>query len=126
MSKCQYILEYDLPPPATEDEIARVSRNACDQRVTAYLGHSAKESLSQWRIPEVQLRGAIIRHIMLRRRMFHKYKNDFSGDLILHHVQANVTISDGFDVYVEVVLMEDGMIIIYSHDHTPGKLRLPQ
>lgn len=63
---------------------------------------------------------------MLRRRMFHKYKNDFSGDLILHHVQANVTISDGFDVYVEVVLMEDGMIIIYSHDHTPGKLRLPQ
>lgn len=125
MSKCQYILEYDLPPPATEDEIAQV-RNACDQRVTAYLGHSAKESLSQWRIPEVQLRGAIIRHIMLRRRMFHKYKNDFSGDLICHHVQANVTISDGFDVYVEVVLMEDGMIIIYSHDHTPGKLRLPQ
>ena len=57
--------------------------------------------------------------------MFHKYKDDFSGDLIPRDVQANVTLSVGFDVYVEVALMDEGMIIIYAHDHTPEKL-LPQ
>ncbi len=124
MQKCQYIREHDLPPPATAEEIAQV-RNACDQRGTASFGRSAKESLSRWQVPEVQLRGAIIRHITLGRRMFHKYKDDFSGDLIPRDVQANVTLSVGFDVYVEVALMDEGMIIIYAHDHTPEKL-LPQ
>jgi len=125
MPKCQYILEHDLPPAATKEEIEQI-RNACDQRATASLGRSAKESISKWRIPEAQLRGAIIRHITLGKRMFRKYKNDFSGDLIPRDVQANVTLPIGTDVYVEVALMEKGMVIIYAHDHTPGKLRLPQ
>ncbi len=125
MQKCQYIREHDLPPPATAEEIAQV-RNACDQRGTASFGRSAKESLSLWRISEAQIRGSLIRHITLGRRVFHKYKNDSSGDLIPRDVQANVTLPAGFDVYVEVALMGEGMIIIYAHDHTPGKLLLPQ
>jgi hypothetical protein len=125
MKKCQYILEHDLPPKATADEIAQV-RNACDQRATASLGRSAKESVSRWCMPEAQLRGAIIRHITQGKRMFHKYKNDFSGDVIPRDVQANVTLPIGSDVYVEVALMDEGMVIIYAHDHTPTKLRLPQ
>ena len=58
--------------------------------------------------------------------MFHKYKDDGSGDLLTGHIQANVTLPTDFDVYVELVLMEKGMIIIYAHDHTHGKRRLPQ
>ncbi len=125
MQKCQYVLEHYLPPVATSEEIAQV-RSACDQRGTASLGRSAKESISKWRVPEEQLRGAIIRHITQGKRMFRKYKNDFSGDLIPCDVQANVALPTGIDVYVEIALMEEGMVIIYAHDHTPGKLRLPR
>jgi hypothetical protein len=125
MAKCQYIRENDLPPSATQDEVTHV-RHACDQRATAQLGYSAKQSTAKWRLPEVQLRGAIIRHIAAGKKMFHKYKDDGSGDLLLGHVQANITLPIGFDIYVEVILMEKDMIIMYAHDHTLGKLRLPQ
>lgn len=125
MVKCQYILEHDLPPPATESEIAHI-RKACDQRATAELGRSAKESITQWRIPEAQLRGAIIRHINGAKRIFHKYMQDGSGRLIPNDVQANITLDAGHDIYVEIALMEESMIIIYAHDHNPGKPRLPQ
>lgn len=125
MLKCEYICECDLPPLPKGEEIAQI-QHACDQRATAELGYSAKKSIATWQIPEVQLRGAISRHIKAGKRMFHKYKDDRSGQLLANHVQANVTLSCGPDIYVEVVLMQDAMIIIYAHDHTPGKLRLPQ
>ena len=125
MQKCQYIRESDLPPLATTDDIAHI-RGACDQRATTELGFSAKKSISAWQIQEVQLRGAIVRHINAGKRLFHKYKDDRNGKLLPKHVQANVTLSSGPDIYVEAVLMQDAMIILYAHDHTPGKLRLPQ
>jgi hypothetical protein len=125
MQKCQYIRESDLPPLASAAEIAKI-RAACDQRATASLGYSAKQSITRWQIPEVQLRSAIIRHINAGKRMFHKFSDDGTGRLLPGHVQANVTLSAGPDIYVEVVLMQDSMIIIYAHDHTPGKSRLPQ
>jgi hypothetical protein len=81
MQKCQYIRECDLPPLASAAEIAHI-RAACDQRAKAGLGYSAKQSIALWRVPEAQLRGAIIRHINAGRRMFHKFKDDFSGTLI--------------------------------------------
>ena len=125
MQKCQYIRESDLPPLASAAEIAKI-RAACDQRATASLGYSAKQSITSWRLPEVQLRSAVIRHINRGKRMFHKFSDDGTGRLLPGHVQANVTLSAGPDIYVEVVLMQDSMIIIYAHDHTPGKSRLPQ
>ena len=125
MQRCQYIRESDLPPLASAAEIAQ-TRAACDQRATASLGYSAKQSITRWRLPEVQLRSAVIRHINTGKRMFHTYSDDGTGNLIPGHVQANVTLSGGPDIYVEVVLMQNSMIIIYAHDHTPGKSRLPQ
>jgi hypothetical protein len=125
VKKYQYILELDLPPLASADEIAHI-KGACDQRATTELGYSAKKSIAAWQIQEVQLRGAISHHIKDGKRMFHKFKNDGSGKLLPNHVQANVTLSSGPDIYVEVVLMQDAMIVIFAHDHTPGKLRLPQ
>ena len=125
MAKCQYKRECDLPPTGTQDQADHI-RRACDQRATALLGYSAKLSTAKWQLPEVQLRGAIIRHITAGRKMFQKYKDDGSGTLLLGHVQANITLPTGFDVYVEMILMEKGMIIINAHDHTPGKLLLPQ
>ena len=68
----------------------------------------------------------LIRHINTGKRMFHKFSDDGTGSLLPGHVQANVTLSSGPDIYVEAVLMQNSMIIIYAHDHTPGKSRLPQ
>ena len=82
--------------------------------------------MAAWQIQEVQVRGAISRHIKDGKRMFHKYRDYGSHQILANHVQANVTLSCGPDIYVEVVLMQDAMIIVYAHDHTPGKLRLPQ
>lgn len=125
MQKCQYIRESDLPPSASAAEVAYI-RAACDQRAKTGLGRSAKESIALWCISEANLRGAIIRHINAGKRMFHKFKNDHTGTLIPRDVQANITLSTGSEVYVEVALMDEGMIVIYAHDHTPGKSRLPQ
>jgi hypothetical protein len=125
MQKCQYIRESDLPPSATAEEIAHI-KGACEQRSMVELGYSAKRSIAVWQIHEVQLRGAIIRHIAAGRRIFHKYRDDGSGHLLPNHAQANVTLSCGPDIYVEAVLKEDAMIVIYAHDHAAGKLRLPQ
>ena len=125
MEKCQYILERDLPSMASAEELARVEK-ACNQRSLASLGRSAKESIAKWSVPEYALRGDIIRHIKSGKKVFHKFKDDGSGDLIENDVQANITLSAGFDVYVEIWLEDDDMIVIYAHDHTPGRLRLPQ
>ena len=125
MEKCQYILERDLPSSATADEIARVEK-ACSQRATAELGRSAKASIATWSIPEYALRGDIIRHIKAGKRVFHKYKDNRTGELIPDDVQANVTLSAGFDIYVEVWLVDDTMIVVYAHDHRPDEPRLPQ
>lgn len=125
MEKCEYVLERDLPPMATAAEIARVA-NACNQHSTTGLGRSAKESIAQWSIPEYALRGDIIRHIRAGKKVFHKYKDKRGGELIEDDVQANVTLSAGFDIYVEIWLVDDTMIVVYAHDHRPGEPRLPQ
>jgi hypothetical protein len=125
MEKCQYILERDLPSSASAEELARIT-TACSQRATVQLGRSAKESLASWSIPEYTLRGAIIRHIKDGKKVFHKIKDYRTGELIEDDVQANVTLSDGFDVYVEIWLENDILIVIYAHDHNPGQPRLPQ
>ena len=49
-----------------------------------------------------------------------------NGELIPDDVQANVTLSAGFDIYVEVWLVDDTMIVVYAHEHRPGDPRLPQ
>jgi hypothetical protein len=45
---------------------------------------------------------------------------------MLNHLQANVTLLEDLDIYVEMVLMQSEIIIIYAHDHTLDAPRLPQ
>jgi hypothetical protein len=125
MEKCRYILERDLPSQASGEELVQVE-NACNQHKFVRFGRTAKEWLANSSVPECQLRGAIIRHIKAGKRVFHKYKDDGSGQLIERDVQANITIFDGHDIYVEIALEGDTLIILYAHEHTPGKPRLPK
>jgi hypothetical protein len=122
MQKCQYILEQDLPPLGQESQIKHV-KNACDMN-KAPLGPSALSYTLLWKIHESQLRGAIVRHIEAGKRIFRKFAPG-SRRLLEKNLQANVSLPDGPDVYVEMVLMNNQMIILNAHNHTPGP-RLPQ
>ena len=125
MQKCQYILERNLPPLARESQIKHVQR-ACELD-KARLGQSAKSYAAyRWRVHESQLRGAIIGHILAGRRVFLKFAQDSTSAIIGNHLQANVSLFEDLDIYVEMVLMQNEIIIINAHDHTPNVPRLPQ
>lgn len=125
MEKCQYILERNLPSLASADELARIAL-ACRDSSTVRYGRSAKESMASWAVPEAEVRKSVIRHIESGRKVFHKLKFGSKTELIPNDVQANITIDDDFDVYVEIAIEEGILIIIYAHDHKYGQPRLPQ
>jgi hypothetical protein len=125
MEKCQYILERNLPSLASADELARIA-TACRDSSTVRYGRSAKEAMAAWSVPESEIRKAIIRHIEAGKKVFHKLKFGSKTELIPNDVQANVTIGDDFDVYVEIAIEDGILIIIYAHDHKYGQPRLPQ
>ncbi len=125
MQKFQYILEENLPPLAGEAEIKHVQR-ACELD-KARLGQSAKSyTAHRWRVHESQLRGAVLDHISEGRRIFLKFAQAGGGAIIPNHLQANVSLFEDLDIYVEMVLMQNETIIINAHDHTPNVPRLPQ
>ena len=122
MEKCQYILERDLPPLAGEGQIKHV-KNACDMN-KAPLSPTALRYAFLWRIHESQLRGAIVSHIEAGKRVFRKFAPG-SRRLLENNLQANVSLAEGPDIYLEMVLMNNEMIILNAHNHSPGP-RLPQ
>ena len=67
-----------------------------------------------------------MRHIRDGKRVFHKFNDDGSGQLLDKDVQANVTLSGGSEIYIEVFIEDDSMIQINAHKHRPGKRLLPQ
>ena len=125
MEKCQYILEQNLPPLAAANQIKHV-QTACELD-KARLGGSARSyAARRWRVHESQLRGAVISHISSQKRVYLKFAQDGSNNLLPNHLQANVTLFDDLDIYVEMVLMQNEIIILYAHDHPEGTPRLPQ
>jgi hypothetical protein len=101
-------------------------QRACELN-KARLGQSAKSyTAHRWRIHESQLRGAILGHIASGKRIFLKFAQDGTRKTMLNHLQANVTLLEDLDIYVEMVLMQSEIIIIYAHDHTLDAPRLPQ
>jgi hypothetical protein len=125
MTKCQYIPDGSLPPLAEDSQIKHV-QHACEMD-RARLGQSAKSYTAyRWRVHESQLRGAILAHIADHKRVFLKFAQDGSRRILPRSLQANVTLLPDLDIYVEMVLMQNELIIINAHDHTPGTPRLPR
>ena len=125
MQMCQYIPERYLPPLAAEGQVEHVKR-ACELD-KARLGQTARSYTAQrWRVHESQLRAAILSHIAAAKRVFLKFAQDGSRNLLRNHLQANVSLFEDLDIYVEMVLMQKEIIIINAHDHTPNVPRLPQ
>jgi hypothetical protein len=125
MEKCQYILERNLPSLASADELAHIA-TACRDSFTVRYGRSAKQAMANWSVPEEEIRKAIIRHVETGKKVFRKFKLGSKTEFIPDDVQANVSLSDDHDIYVEIWLEQETLIVIYSHDHNPGMPRLPQ
>lgn len=87
------------------------------------LGGSAQYHVRFWRIGRTGLRTAVERHVDAGRKIYQKY--DRTGVLLEKHFDANVTIFDGKDVYVEMILTEGVLVVLNAHEHTT-RTRLPQ
>jgi hypothetical protein len=88
------------------------------------LGESAQKNIRHWQIGHAGLRESVEEHIKIGRKIFQKYDNGIRLEKNFH---ANVTIYEGKDVYVEMVLTNSICVILRAHEHTlPVSQRLPQ
>ncbi len=109
---------------ADASQIERIKR-ACEWDKVR-LGESAQYHVLQlWKIGETGLRNAISRHIEENRKIFQKSDLKRPGEYLENHLHANVSIFEGKDVYVEMILTKTVFIIVYAHEHTT-QTRLPQ
>ncbi|MCE0499101.1 MAG: hypothetical protein LV481_14265 [Methylacidiphilales bacterium] len=99
-------------------------RTACLKN-RASMGASAVANLRCWRAHESILRGAIIAHIDNKRKIFCKPDPQNGNQHLFNHLHANVTLFEGKTIYVEMVIMERQMIILFAHEHTTFN-KLPQ
>ena len=127
MEKCQYILERDLPSPATDEQLETILEALADPDNSVNFGHSAEKWLADTNTPEQELCGAIDRHIRAGRKVFRKFEKGSKTKLLPDDVQANVTIfNDEDDLYVSIWIQPGIIINIYAHEHPTGRHRLPQ
>jgi hypothetical protein len=114
-----------LPPPASMEQVAKV-REACELDKAPLSGKSSNYATRVWQVHESQLRGAIIGHIATGKRIFRKHEPGGSRRLLPNHVQANVNLDEDRQIYIEMILMDNGIVILNAHPHEPGQPRLPQ
>ncbi len=112
-----------LPPEADTDQIERV-RQACKWDKIR-LGSSAQGHIAYWRIGAASLRQAVREHIEMGRKVFRKFNPADSTKLLEFNLQANVTLFENKDVYVEMILTKGVVVILNAHEHTTLQ-RLPQ
>ncbi|MDD2230023.1 MAG: hypothetical protein PHY48_11485 [Candidatus Cloacimonetes bacterium] len=112
-----------LPPEADADQIERV-RQACEWDKIR-LGSSAQGNLAYWRIGIETLRQNVRLHIEKGRKVFRKFDPADNTKLLEFNLQANVTLFENKDIYVEMILTQGIFVILNAHEHTTLK-RLPQ
>ena len=112
-----------LPPEADADQVERV-RQACEWDKIR-LGSSAQGNLTYWRIGIATLRQAVREHIETGRKIFRKFDPTDNTKLLESNLQANVTLFEDKDVYVEMILTKRIFVILNAHEHTTLQ-RLPQ
>ena len=112
-----------LPPEADADQIERV-RQACEWD-KIHLGSSAQGNLPYWRIGSEAFRKVVREHIKTGRKVFRKFDPIDNTKLLDSNLQANVTLFENKDIYVEMILTEGVVVILNAHEHTTVQ-RLPQ
>jgi hypothetical protein len=112
-----------LPPLADAEEIEFVKQVCRDGRAMIRRGLTERYLDQVWHVPRIRLGLAVSEHIELKRKVFAKL--DVNGQRISGKMHANVTLAEDLDVYVEIELRGEEVVILAAHSHTPGA-RLPQ
>lgn len=115
-----------LPPLADANEIENVRRICCEGRANISNRSNRQTQrflLEVWRVPLQRLQAAVAEHIELRRRVFEKLAEN--GQRIAGKMQANISLAEDLDVYVEIELRGDAVVILAAHSHYTAS-RLPQ
>ena len=115
-----------VPPLASAEEVEHVRRVCSEGRafVSRRANGQTERYLTQvWRVPVVRLAAAVAEHIELKRKVFRKL--DESGQRIAGKMDANVTLAEDRDVYVEIELRGDEVVILAAHSHHTAR-QLPQ
>ena len=127
MSQCESSQESWPPPEADPNQVRRVTL-AYNLKLLQ-LGSTAQSNVdNNWRIHPSVLRKAVYDHIEThKRKVYLKYDEKCPGQLLESHLQANVELFEDREIYVEMVLKKNAIVILYAHDHfTKFGDRLPQ
>jgi hypothetical protein len=108
---------------ADNEEVEFVRQICRDGRALLRRGPTERYLDQVWLVPRFRLGIAVFEHIELKRKVFAKF--DVDGRLISGKMHANVTLTEDLNVYVEIELRGQEVVILAAHSHMPG-LRLPQ
>lgn len=122
MEKCS-LAQQSLPPEADAEQVAKVKR-ACDWDKIR-LGSSAQFHVNYWKIGATGLRSALSKHIEAHRTIFKKFSPESPGTILENHLQANLCIYEGKNIYIEMILTKTVFVIVNAHEHTT-LTRLPE
>jgi hypothetical protein len=115
-----------LPPLADAEEIEHVRRicAAGGANISGRNNRQTQRYLTEiWRVPLMRLGESVAEHIELKRKIFAKL--DENGRRIAGKMHANVTLAEELDVYVEIELRGDEVVILAAHGHYTAN-KLPQ
>ena len=114
-----------LPSLADADQVERVRRVCAAGRaiISSRSSRQTQRYLTEvWQVPLRRLGEAVAEHTELKRAVFEKLAPD--GRRIPGKMQANVTLAEELDIYVEIELKDDAIVILAAHSHYTN--RLPQ
>ena|SRR5437867_5972234 len=115
-----------LPPLADSDEVEHVRRICSQGRACLSRRNDCqteRHMIQVWNVPLTRLQEAVAEHIELKRKVFVKF--DAIGRRLPGKMQANVTLAEELDVYVEIELRGETVVILAAHSHYTAN-RLPQ
>jgi hypothetical protein len=114
-----------LPRLADANEVEHVRRICAEGRANISNRNNRQTQrylLQVWKVPVLRLAAAVAEHIEFKRKVFVKTECDGSRGKMMH---ASVTLAEELDVYVEIELRGDEVVILAAHSHYTAN-RLPQ
>jgi hypothetical protein len=110
--------EVSLPPVADREAVEHVRRLCRSGKalISRKRERQTERFLTEvWNVRLQRLGEAVAEHIALNRTVFQK--TDVNGHILEGLMQANVTLADGLDVYVELELKGTQVVIVAAHSH---------
>ena len=110
--------------PCAHPEEITIILNVCRKKeaIVSRKREKQTERLLQqvWRTTFDQLQEAVAEHIQLNRKVYLKFDDD--GKRLEGFFHANVTLYSELDIYVEIEIKCEEIVILAAHSHTTNPL----